>query len=95
MLVECKKDKIPLSYVNAYEEPVATYGARPQVVQNSIRKLFEEIGTMDEVYQLNVEHRAWLTTKKDMPAQLKRGEQVQGFDALCDAVMGWVEEEQP
>ncbi len=94
VLVECKRDKIPLSYVNAYEEPVATYGTHPQIVQNSIRKLFEEIETMDEIYQLKVEHRAWLSTKKDLPAQLKRGEQVKGFDALCETVMGWVEEEQ-
>lgn len=96
VLVECKRDKIPLSYVNAYEEPVATYGQRPQIVQNSIRKLFEEIETMDEVYQLKVEHRAWLSAKKLLPetaAQLKQGEQVFSFEALCDAVAGWVEEE--
>lgn len=91
IVVECKRDKIPLSYVNAYEEPVGTYGRQPSVVANSIRKLFEEIELMDEVYRLQVSHRVWMTPRKD--CELASGERVGSFDALCDAVSSWLEEE--
>lgn len=91
ILVECKRDKIPLSYVNAYEEPVSVYGHQPQIVENSIRKLFEEIDTMDAVYQLKVDHRAWLAPRTK--EELKNGERVGSFSALCDAIIRWVEEE--
>ena len=91
ILVECKRDKVPLSYVNAYEDPVATYGQRPRIIESSISKLFNEIETMDEVYRLKVEHRIWMAPKTD--STLKDAERIGNIDALCKALEGWLEEE--
>lgn len=92
ILVECKQDKIPLSYVNAYETPVSPFGAHPGLVENSIRKLFEEIDSMDEVYRLKIEHRAWMSPRAKELAP-KKGERVQSFEALCEEVAKWVGEQ--
>lgn len=91
IMVECKREKIPLSYVNAYEEPVKLYGRNPQVVENSIRKLFDEVALMDDVYGLKVEHRAWLAPRTQ--SNLENGERMERFEDLCAAVANWIEGE--
>ncbi len=91
ILVECKEEKIPLSYVNAYEEPVPTYGQQPRIVENSIGKLFDEIEIMDAVYGLKVEHRVWMAPRTTH--ELKAGARAGTFDELCEAVGSWLEGE--
>ena len=91
ILVECKQRKIPLSYVNAYEEPVAIYGNQPNLVDNSIAKLFHEVELMDDVYRLKVEHRLWMAPRTK--SVLQNGERIGNIDEMCDTIVGWLEEE--
>ena len=59
VMVECKDEKIPLSYVNAFEEPVPSWGKNPKIVENSIHKLSTYIDNMDNAYGLETTMRAW------------------------------------
>lgn len=90
MMVECKQNKIPLSYVNAFEKPVNTYGGHG-IVEKSVEQLIEHVKTMDEVYQLEVSHRAWVIPlyTKELTAG---GEHMASFPALLDAVGMWIKE---
>lgn len=63
IMVECKEEAIPLSYANAYEEPVSTASFNPQIVRNSIQKLFETVDQMDKAYQLPVKQRLYLVPR--------------------------------
>ena len=92
ILIECKDEKIPLSYVNAFETPVPLYGAQPKLVEKSIQKLIDEVNNMDAVYSLNVKHRIWMSAKP-VEAQLGKGEKMASFKALTDAVSEWLKEE--
>jgi len=92
VMIECKRDKIPLSYANAYEEPVPVYGRNPQVVQKSIDQLFGEVKRMDEAYALPVEHRAWMAPRHGERAP-ESGEEFKSFDALLRAACDWVKGE--
>ena len=91
ILVECKRDKIPLSYVNAYEEPVATYGSRPRIVENSISRLCKEVSLMDETYGLKIDHRAWLAPRTE--ATLDGAIRAKTFEELSGMIVKWLEEE--
>lgn len=91
ILIECKQDKIPLSYVNAFEVPVTTYGGKG-IVNNSIDKLAEHVRAMDAAWQLQVAHRVWLAPQHEGALELK-GEAIASFPALLDAVAAWIEEE--
>ena len=91
ILVECKRDKIPLSYVNAFETPVSQYGANPKLVENSIVKLFEEIEAMDAAYGLEIEHRAWLAPRTE--AALQKGERMESFAKLAEEIGKWAVEQ--
>ena len=88
IMVECKQDKIPLSYVNAFEDPVSAYGGRG-IVTKSVERLMEHVAAMDEAYQLQVEHRAWLIPQQELKAQVK-GERAASMQALLDRVATWV-----
>lgn len=92
ILVECKKDKIPLSYANAFETPVSQYGANPKIVETSIRKLFDEINAMDDAYGLEIAHRAWMSPKSP-ETELKKGERLPSLTALTAAIGEWMEEQ--
>ena len=63
IMIECKQDKIPLSYVNAYEIPVATWGSNPRIVENSIKRLAEHVDSMDNAYSLPVLARGWFAPR--------------------------------
>ena len=91
ILVECKDDKIPLSYVNAFEVPVTTYGGKG-LVSNSIDKLAAHVRAMDAAYQLPVRHRAWLVPQYDGALEIN-GDAFASFPALLDAIAAWMEEE--
>ena len=59
VMVECKEDKIPLSYANAFEEPVPTWGKNPKIVETSIHRLASYVDSMDKAYGLETKMRAW------------------------------------
>ena len=63
VMIECKKDKIPLSYVNAYETPVPTWGSNPRIVETSIKRLAEHVDNMDNAYSLPVLARGWFAPR--------------------------------
>lgn len=90
IMIECKQNKIPLSYVNAFEKPVAVYGG-DGIVDKSVVRLIEHVKTMDEVYQLEVSHRAWVIPwcSKDLIAS---DERKASFPELLDAIKAWVKE---
>ena len=90
VMIECKQDKIPLSYVNAYEEPVFANSRR--IVADSIRKLMEHVNEMDQTYGLDVKHRMWLAPKGG-DGILQKGEKAASFSAMLDAVGEWVKED--
>lgn len=91
ILVECKRDKIPLSYVNAYETPISAYGGRG-IVGKSIDALLAHVEAMDRAYQLPIVHRAWLLPGYEKEVRLA-GEGVPSLAALLDAVSNWVKED--
>ena len=91
IMVECKQDKIPLSYVNAFEDPVSAYGGRG-IVTRSVERLMEHVAAMDEAYQLPVEHRVWMIPQQEPKAQVK-GERAASMQTLLDCVAAWVKED--
>jgi CRISPR system Cascade subunit CasC len=93
ILVECKQDKIPLSYVNTFEDPVTSYGGRG-IVTKSVEKLSAHVMAMDDAYQLPVEHRAWMSPLQDLNVSMQ-GERVASMPALLECVAAWVKEDQP
>ncbi len=92
IMVECKKDKIPLSYVNAFEEPVSSWGNQPNLVTNSIKKLVGHVDCMDQAYELPVLHRAFFAPRYtgDKPG---KGEEFGKLSALSDACADWLKED--
>ena len=94
VMVECKKDKIPLSYVNAFEEPVSAWGNRPDLVKNSVKKLTEHVDCMDHAYELPVLHRAFFTPRfADIHPE--SCEQFSQFSALTKTCTNWLHEDDP
>jgi len=91
VLVECKAEKIPLSYVNAFEEPVSTWGGS-HVVECSVKKLTDHVNLMDESYELPVLHRAFFAPRFANLAPDK-GEAYSKFSELTAACVGWLQEE--
>lgn len=89
VMIECKKDKIPLSYVNAFEVPVPVWGSNPRVVENSIRKLSEHVDCMDKAYSLDITARGWFTPRYPdiQPGKCTRYE---SYNELVKACLSWV-----
>lgn len=92
IMVECKRDKIPLSYVNAFEVPVATWSNHPEIVKNSIDKLVEHVNCMDFAYQLPVLHRAFFAPrfKEQHPNTCEVYEQ---FSSIMKECVNWLQED--
>ena len=92
VMVECKKDKIPLSYVNAFEDPVNAWGSRPDLVGTSIRKFTEHVNCMDQAYELPILHRAYFAPRfaDQQPDQCEEYKQ---FSALTNACAEWLKED--
>ena len=93
ILIECKDDKIPLSYVNAFEKPVGAFGNRG-IVEGSIEQLLRHVSEMDSAYQLPIRHRAWMIPHYDGDLSI-HGTRVPSLPALVEALSGWMEEDQP
>ena len=93
-MVECKKDKIPLSYVNAFEEPVSAWGSHPNLVKNSIEKLASHVDCMDNAYELPVLHRFFFAPRyTDVhPASCDMYTRFSDMAAACTA---WLQEDKP
>lgn len=92
IMVECKRDKIPLSYVNAFETPVPVWGNHPDIVANSVKKLAEYVNRMDCAYELPILHRAWFAPghAQDIP---KFCEKYEKMSDLTNACAMWMREE--
>ena len=93
VMLECKKDKIPLSYVNAFEEPVSAWGNHPDLVKNSVKKLVEHVDCMDHAYELPVLHRAFFAPRflEFHPASCTQFDQ---FSSLAHTCAEWLQEDE-
>ena len=92
VMVECKKDKIPLSYVNAFEEPVSAWGSQPNLVKTSMKKFAEHVDCMDNAYELPVTHRAYFAPRfADISPEKCDG--YKQFTAMANACAEWVKED--
>ena len=86
VMVECKEEKIPLSYANAYEDPVRTYDMNSSIVQGSIKKLFVTVDQMDKIYALPVKHRLYLVPRyQEMAPGI--GTRCESFPALVEQLV--------
>ena len=92
IMIECKQDKIPLSYVNAFEDPVSIWGSQPNLVKNSLEKFVKHVDAMDKAYELPVSHRAYFAPLyADInPDSCERYEQ---FSAMSNACAEWLKED--
>lgn len=61
VLVECKPRNIPVSYANAFLQPASPRGER-DLVDESLRKLFDYITRLDATYNL-APRRHWISTR--------------------------------
>lgn len=93
VMVECKKDKIPLSYVNAFEEPVSSWGSQPNLVKTSLKKLAAHVDCMDHAYELPVLHRACFVPRfsEETPQACDKYDR---FAALVEACAAWLDEDE-
>ena len=93
VMIECKKNKLPLSYVNAYEVPVPTWGSNPKVVENSIKKLAEQVNCMDRAYGLPIEARAWFAPRY-AEIQPEKCDRYDCFQDMVSTCLNWVRGEE-
>ena len=93
VMIECKTDKIPLSYVNGFETPVATWGSNPKIVENSIRKFVEYVDRMDDAYGLSLVKRGYFAPGYETIAPGKC-EFFGKYKDLLDACAHWIRGEQ-
>lgn len=89
VMVECKEDKIPLSYVNAFEEPVTAWGGQPNLVKKSIEKLCAHVDCMDHAYELPICHRVFFAPRFS-GIQPKSCQVCEQFSALTKACADWL-----
>ncbi len=87
LCVEVKKRKIPVSYANAFAEPVR-FSGQQKLVSESVKKLIAEIDTMDQAYGLEVVHRGWFSPRTPGLTP-KKSEIAENFGALLEACAGW------
>ncbi len=89
VMIECKQDKIPLSYVNAYETPVPTWGSNPRIVETSIRRLADHVDSMDNAYGLPILARGWFAPRyaEIQPASCQSYSKYSDLINACEA---WV-----
>lgn len=89
IMLELKKDKIPLSYVNAFEEPVAIGKDNPQIVRNSVFKLVREVDAMDKAYALPIKDRVYFAPRFPDCA-FAHGERCEDFATLAEKCASWL-----
>ena len=85
VLVECKDQKIPVSYVNAYSEP-AIADASKGLVENSIEKLVEECNMITRNFAVPVKKRLWFCVDKYNIEGPENTVVCQNFGQLVDEV---------
>lgn len=85
VLVECKQAKIPVSYVNAYAEPVYAAGGKG-LVEQSIQKLAQECDMLQRGYGIPVEKRVWFSVDKYSVSAPENAVVCQNFGQLVDEV---------
>ena len=60
MLIECKSEKVPVSYVNAFSRPVRPESANGgDLVRGSIQRLCAEADSIQRSFGLEVDRRLW------------------------------------
>ncbi len=91
VMIECKNTKIPLSYVNAFEEAVPTWGSNPKVVRTSLEKFVSHVDCMDDVYGLEVGFRGYISPRyaEIVP---KKGTIYKDLAAIIDGCTEWIKE---
>ena len=93
VMVECKQEKIPLSYVNAFEVPVASWSGQPNIVKKSIDQFVDHVDCMDAAYELPVQHRAFFAPRyKDHSP--KTCEVFEKFSAMAETCAKWLHEDE-
>lgn len=88
VMIECKNHKVPLSYVNAFEIPVPTWGSNPKIVENSIRKLSEHVDCMDKAYSLDISARGWFSPRYP-EIQPEKCTRFESYNDLINACLNW------
>ena len=83
VMIECKQDKIPLSYVNAFEIPVPVWGSNPKIVETSIQRLAEHVDCMDRAYNLQILSRGWFAPRFP-DKKPEKSKSFENFTALID-----------
>ncbi len=92
VMVECKQDKIPLSYVNAFEMPVKSWGGQPNLVKNSLDQFVRHVDCMDHAYELPLNHRAYFAPRFE-DIRPEKCESFGQFSALTGACASWLKED--
>jgi CRISPR system Cascade subunit CasC len=84
VMVECKPKKIPLSYANAFVDPIVPRG-KSDLVSESISKFTSYVEAVGKVYAIDSE-RFWVATRPLNGTSDSIGTKVETLDALIDAV---------
>ena len=92
IMVEFKKNKIPLSYVNAFEEPVTVWGSQPNLVQNSIRKFSDHVNMMDQAYELPILHRV-IMVPRFPDIHPEKCNDCRQFSEMAECCVAWLDED--
>lgn len=84
MCVEVKDRKVPVSYANAFADPVP-FSARINLIRGSAVKLRDEIDMIAQAYGLPVKHRAWFAPRVPdiVPEGAEHVDNFQKLMALC------------
>lgn len=92
VMVECKKEKIALSYVNAFEVPVFVGQTKDGLVSKSIEKLVEHVNSMDHAFNLPVSHRAFFAQRYNGKPP-KISDVFDSLLSLSEACESWLQED--
>jgi len=84
ILVEIQDTKRPISYVNAFVDPV-TAGRDQDLISNSIQKLCDEVEYMDKDWGFPLRRRLWFCSHK-YKAEMPKSENCQNFNELIEKV---------
>jgi CRISPR system Cascade subunit CasC len=91
IFVEFKKDKIPVSYANAFLTPAKPSGGK-DLVCDSIEKLVLQFNNVQDCFNdIEVKKRIWFNTVKDIEAP-KNAEIVTDMTKLLEAFEGVLQE---
>ena len=93
VMVEFKKEKIALSYVNAFEVPVFVGQTKDGLVSKSIEKLVEHINNMDHAFNLSINHRAFFTQRYNGKPP-KTCDVFDNLHSMAEACEVWLQEDE-